>query len=58
MDECKPLAKGRNSTYQSDRIIDGQREAMYRLRKRVLMDGQQPLRERLFRWIENVAGGC
>jgi preprotein translocase subunit SecA len=45
-------ASHRTSTYETDRIIDGQRDAIYNVRRRVLLEGQQPLRERLFRYVE------
>ena len=45
-------ATHRTSTYETDRIIDGQRDAIYRVRKQVLLEGQQPLRERLVRYVE------
>ena len=45
-------ATHRTSTYETDRIIDGQRDAIYNVRRKVLEDGQQPLRARLLRYIE------
>ena len=45
-------ATHRASTFDTDRIIDGQREAIYNVRRKVLEDGQQPLRERLIRYVE------
>lgn len=45
-------ATHRTSTYDTDRIIDGQRDAVYNVRRKVLTEGQQPLRERLFKYIE------
>ena len=47
-------ATHRESTYESDRVIDGQREAVYQMRRRVLLGGQQPLRKRIFRYIDRV----
>ena len=47
-------ATHRTSTYETDRIIDGQRDAIYNVRRKVLLDGQQPLRKRLIRYIEWV----
>lgn len=47
-------ASHRTSTYETDRIIDGQRDAVYNVRRKVLLDGQQPLRARLIRYIEWV----
>ena len=45
-------ATHRTSTYETDRIIDGQRDAIYNVRRKVLEDGQTPLRARLIRYIE------
>ena len=47
-------ATHRASTFDTDRIIDGQREAIYAVRRKVLEEGQAPLRERLVRYIEWV----
>ena len=45
-------ATHRTSTYDTDRIIDGQRDAVYNVAK-VLTEGQQPLLPtRLFKYIE------
>ena len=45
-------ATHRASTFDTDRIIDGQREAIYAVRRKVLEEGQAPLRERLVRYVE------
>ena len=45
-------ASHRASTFDTDRIIDGQREAIYAVRRKVLKEGQGPLRERLVRYVE------
>ena len=47
-------ATHRASTFDTDRIIDGQREAIYAVRRKVLTEGQAPLRERLVRYVEWV----
>jgi preprotein translocase subunit SecA len=48
------LSAGRQSTYDADRVLDSQRNAVYELRKMVLVGGQQILRVRLFRYIDAV----
>jgi preprotein translocase subunit SecA len=45
-------ATHRASTFESDLILDGQREAIYNVRRKVLENGQGPLRERLVRYVE------
>ena len=47
-------ATHRASTFDTDRIIDGQREAIYAVRRKVLTEGRAPLRERLVRYVEWV----
>ena len=48
------LSAGRQSTYDADRVLDSQRNAVYELRRMVLVGGQQTLRERLFRYVDSI----
>jgi preprotein translocase subunit SecA len=48
------LSAGRQSTFDADRVLDSQRNAVYELRRMVLVGGQQTLRERLFRYVDAV----
>ena len=38
------LSAGRQSTFDADRVLDSQRNAVYELRRMVLVGGQQTLR--------------
>jgi preprotein translocase subunit SecA len=48
------LASHRQSTFESDKVLDGQREAIYKLRRQILLSGQQPLRQRLFKYMARI----
>jgi preprotein translocase subunit SecA len=48
------LSAGRQSTFDADRVLDSQRNAVYELRRMVLVGGQQTLRERLFRYVDAI----
>jgi len=48
------LSSHRESTFESDRVLDRQREAVYKLRRQILLSGQQPLRERLFKYMGQI----
>jgi len=48
------FATHREATFESDRVLDGQREAVYKLRRLILLSGQQPLRERLFKYMGQI----
>ena len=48
------LSAGRQSTFDADRVLDSQRNAVYELRRMVLVGGQQTLRERLFRYVDSI----
>ena len=45
------LASHRQSTFESDRVLDGQREAVYKLRRQILLSSQATLRKRLFKYF-------
>jgi preprotein translocase subunit SecA len=48
------FATHREATFESDRVLDGQREAVYKLRRQILLSGQQPMRERLFKYMGKI----
>jgi preprotein translocase subunit SecA len=48
------LSSHRQSTFESDRVLDGQREAVYKLRRQILLSSQSALRERLFKYMARV----
>ena len=45
------LASGRQSTFDSDMVLDSQREAVYKLRRQILLSSQSSLRKRLFKYM-------
>ena len=48
------LAAQRQSTFESDRVLDSQREAVYKLRRQILLSSQSSFRKRLFKYIARV----